>query len=234
MVNNSSDKNKVAIITGATGNLGKAVTEKFLNENFSVVGTATKQDGEKLSNNYEEVIVDLTDEAAAEKFVDEVVNKHQQIDVAILTAGGFAMGKIAESKLSDIKKQFKINFDTAYNAAQPIFKQMLLQNRGRIFLIGSRPGLDARSSKGMIGYGLSKSLIFRLAEMMNDEAKGKNVVTSVIVPSTIDTPQNRTAMPDANFENWVKPEAIASAVYWYCTDEAAVSREPVIKVYNQA
>jgi len=53
-----------------------------------------------------------------------------------------------------------------------------------------------------------------------------------VVPGTIDTPQNRKAMPDANFNNWVKPEAIADAVYWHCTDAASVIREPVIKVYN--
>ncbi len=67
---------------------------------------------------------------------------------------------------------------------------MLKQNSGRVFIIGSKPGLDARNGKGMVAYGLAKSLIFRLAELMNDEAKGKNVVTSVVVPSTIDTPQN--------------------------------------------
>jgi NAD(P)-dependent dehydrogenase (short-subunit alcohol dehydrogenase family) len=140
-------------------------------------------------------------------------------------------------------KQYKLNFETAYNVARPVFIQMMKQNSGRIFIIGSKPGLDARNGKGMIAYSLAKSLIFRLAELMNDEAKarlndavgqGKNVVTSVIVPSTIDTPQNRTAMPDAKFDNWVKPEAIADVVYWHCTDEASVIREPVIKVYNHA
>jgi len=81
---------------------------------------------------------------------------------------------------------------------------------------------------------LAKSLIFRLAELMNDEAKGKNVVTNVVVPSTIDTPPNRKAMPDANFDNWVKPEAIADVIYWHCTNEAAVLRENILKVYNYA
>jgi NAD(P)-dependent dehydrogenase (short-subunit alcohol dehydrogenase family) len=111
---------------------------------------------------------------------------------------------------------------------------MLNQNNGRIFIVGSKPGLDARNSKGMAAYGLAKSLIFRLAELMNDEAKGKNVVTSVIVPSTIDTPQNRSSMPDAHFDNWVKAEDIANVIYWHSASEAAVIREPVIKVYNNA
>ena len=89
-------------------------------------------------------------------------------------------------------------------------------------------------SKGMIGYGLAKSLIFRLAELMNDEAKGTNVVTSVVIPSTIDTPQNRKSMPDADFETWVKPEAIANIIYFHSTEDAAALREVVIKIYNNS
>jgi NAD(P)-dependent dehydrogenase (short-subunit alcohol dehydrogenase family) len=152
----------------------------------------------------------------------------------VLTVGGFAMGKIAETKTADIHKQYKLNFETAYNVARPAFVQMMQQGNGRIFIIGSKPGLSAKNGKGMVAYGLGKSLIFRLAELMNDEAKGHNVVISVVVPSTIDTPQNRKAMPDAAFDSWVKPEAIADAIYFYCTDAAAVLREPVIKVYNNA
>ncbi|MDP4265191.1 MAG: SDR family oxidoreductase, partial [Bacteroidota bacterium] len=83
-------------------------------------------------------------------------------------------------------------------------------------------------------YGMAKSLIFRLAELMNDEAKGHDVVTTVIVPSTIDTPQNRKSMPDADYNKWVKPEAIADIIYTYCVSLTSVIREPVIKVYNNS
>ena len=182
----------------------------------------------------EKVIVDLMDETDSEKFVQQVISKYGGVDAAVLTVGGFAMGKIAETKTADIHKQYKLNFETAYNVARPAFVQMMQQGNGRIFIIGSRPGISAREGKGMVAYGLGKSLIFRLAELMNDEAKGLNVVTSVVVPSTIDTPQNRKAMPDAKFENWVKPEDIADAIHFYCTDAASVLREPVIKVYNNA
>jgi NAD(P)-dependent dehydrogenase (short-subunit alcohol dehydrogenase family) len=94
--------------------------------------------------------------------------------------------------------------------------------------------MEARNGKGMVAYGLAKSLIFRLAELMNDEAKGHNLVTSVIVPSTIDTPQNRKSMPDANFNKWVKAEEIAGIIYYYCSDAARSLREPVIKVYGNS
>jgi len=223
------------LITGAAGNLGKAVAEKFINENYNVTGTIVEKD-DFVSNdkNFESALVDLTDEKASADLIESIIKKHTKIDVAVLTVGGFAMGKIADTKTSDIYKQYKLNFETAYNIAQPVFLQMIKQNSGRIFLIGSKPGLDARNSKGMIAYGLSKSLIFRLAELMNDEAKGKNVVVNVIVPGTIDTPQNRKAMPDADFSKWTKAEAIADIIFWHCSNEASVLREPVIKVYNNA
>jgi NAD(P)-dependent dehydrogenase (short-subunit alcohol dehydrogenase family) len=226
---------KVAIITGASGNLGQAVVSKFLTAEYKVAGTILEHDvaGSKEAD-FEKVVVNLMDEENSLQFVESVIAKHGRIDVAVLTVGGFAMGKVADTSTTDILKQYKLNFETAYNIARPVFRQMMQQGSGRIFIIGSRPGLDAKSGKGMVAYGLAKSLIFRLAELMNDEAKGHNVVTSVVVPSTIDTPQNRKSMPDAKFENWVKPEAIAEAIYFYCTDTAAVIREPVIKVYGNA
>lgn len=223
------------LVTGAAGNLGKAVTEKFIKENYTVTGTVVEKDEFVSDNkNFESVLVDLTDEKASADLVESIIKKYTSIDVAVLTVGGFAMGKIADTKTSDIYKQYKLNFETAYNIAQPVFMQMMKQNSGRIFLIGSKPGLDAKNSKGMVAYGLSKTLIFKLAELMNDEAKGKNIVVNVIVPGTIDTPQNRKAMPDADFSKWTKAEAIADIIFWYCSNEASVLREPVIKVYNNA
>jgi len=228
---------KTAIITGASGNMGQAVVKKFIDEGYKVVGTIIPNDPVPLefpADNFEKVVVDLMNEDESSKFVNDIISKYGSIDAAVLTVGGFAMGSVAETKTSDIGKQYKLNFETAYNAARPIFVQMLKQNSGRIFIIGSRPGLHAMHGKGMVAYGLAKSLIFRLAELMNGEAKGTNVVTSVIVPSTIDTPQNRKTMPDADPEKWVKPEAIADVIYFYCTDQASVLREPVIKVYNNS
>ena len=228
---------KTAIVTGASGNLGQAVIKKLLHEQYYVTGTIIPNDVVKIDvqgQHFETAVVDLTDENAAQQFVNAMAAKHNSIDVAVLTVGGFAMGTIANTTTTDIAKQYKLNFETAYNMARPVFNQMMQQGSGRIFLIGSRPGEDMKNSKGMIGYGLAKSLIFRLAELMNEEAKGKNIVTSVVVPSTIDTPQNRASMPDADFTKWVTPPAIAEVIYFYCSDEGMVVREPVIKVYGGA
>ena len=228
---------KTAIVTGATGSLGRAVVKKFIEEGFFVVGTVLHQDKTNLdvsANTFEKIVVNLDDENETQKFVEKIIEEHKNIDVAVLTVGGFAKGSISETTTSDIKKQYELNFETAYNVARPVFDQMMKQETGRIFMIGSKQGLSSKNGKGAVAYGLAKSLLFRLAELMNAEAKGKNVVTSVVVPSTIDTPQNREGMPDAQFGNWVKAESIADLIYWYCTDEAAVIREPVIKVYNNA
>lgn len=228
---------KTAIVTGASGNLGQAVVKKFIDKGYKVFGTVIPNDPAQLdfpAESFQAIVVDLMNEEASQKFVADVISKEGSIDVAVLTVGGFAMGNIANTSTSDIMKQYKLNFETAYNIAKPSFIQMLKQNSGRIFFIGSRPGINAANSKGMVAYGLGKSLIFRLAELMNEEAKGHNVVSAVVVPSTIDTPQNRQAMPDAHFDSWVKPEDIAGIIYYHTTEETNTLRETVIKAYNNA
>lgn len=230
-------RNKIAIVTGASGNLGQAVVKKFIAEGYYVIGTVIPNDPAKLDyppNSFEKVVVDLLNETDSEKFIEAVISSHRRIDVAILTVGGFATGKIVETKTSDIHTQYKLNFETAYNIARPSFVQMMNQSNGRIFIVGSRPGLDAKSGKGMVAYGLAKSLVFRLADLLNEEAKGQNIVTTVVVPSTIDTEANRNAIPNGDFNSWVKPEQIANTIYYYCSDSASALREPVIKIYNNA
>ncbi len=228
---------KTAIITGASGNLGQSVVKKFVREGYKIIGTVAPNDTMKYefpAGQFEKIVVDLLGEEECKKVIDAVISKNGSIDVAVLTVGGFAMGHIENTTTSDLLQQYRLNFETAYNIARPVFIQMLKQDAGRIFLIGSKPGLEAKNSTGMIAYGLGKSLIFRLAELMNEEAKGYNVVTNVIVPGTIDTPQNRKAMPDADFNNWIKAEEIANVIYYYSSDAANSLREPVIKVYGNS
>lgn len=231
-----NDLNKIAVVTGASGNLGQAVVKKFLDEGYTVVGTShSKSTGtDPTQKSFEEVAVDLLNEESCERLVNDVVEKYGKIDVAVLTAGGFTMGNIDSTTSSDMYKQYQLNFETTYNIARIIFMQMMKQSSGRLFLIGSRQGLDASKGKETIAYTLSKSLIFRLAEIMNAEAKGKNVVTTVIVPGTIDTPPNRKSMPEADFSRWVQPAQIADAISFYSGDRADAIREPVIKMYNKS
>ena len=228
---------KIAIITGASGNLGRATIKKFIDGGYFVVGTVIPGDPVNLDfpvDQFERAFVDLLNEDDSQKFVDAVVSKYGRIDVAILTVGGFTAGRIAETKTSDISKQYKLNFETTYNITRPVFGQMKKQNQGRIFIIGSRPGLDSRHGKGMVAYGLAKSLLFRLADLLNDESGGQDIVTSVVIPSTIDTEANRKAMSNADFKTWVQADQIAEAIYFYSSELASALREPIIKVYNNA
>lgn len=228
---------KNAIVTGASGNLGQSVVKRFMEGGYRVTGTALANDTVSFDHPpglFEKEVVDLLNEEEARKFVEKIIAQHNTIDAAVLTVGGFAMGNIADTSAADMLKQYQLNFETTYHIAQPVFTQMIKQNSGRIFIIGSRPGLAAWHGSGMVAYSLAKSLLVRLAELMNGEARGKNVVTSVVVPSTIDTPQNRKAMPDAPFHDWVKPEDIANVIFYHSSEEAKALRETVIKVYNNA
>lgn len=225
---------KNAIVTGAAGNLGQAVVKKFLHEGYKVVGTVHRETSAVEANSrYRQVVIDLGDEDKVSRFVKSITEELGSLDAVVLTVGGFAMGNLENTSSVDLGKQYKLNFETAYHVARPVFLKMMEQGSGRIFFIGSRPGLEVKSGKSMVAYSLAKSLLFRLAELMNEEAGKSDVVVSVVVPSTIDTPDNRTSMPGADFNKWVTPEAIADVIHFYCSGEGRVLREPVLKVFGK-
>lgn len=228
---------KTVIITGANGNLGTAVTKNFLSKNYKVIATVRKEEDLKelpQHQNLQVEVLDLTNEEKAEAFVHKIIQQYKTIDGALLLVGGFAAGDVNVTKSEDIKKQISLNFDTAYHVTRPLFQHMMQQNNGKIVFIGARPALQATAGKNLIAYGLSKSLLFKLAEYLNAEAKGKNVTVSVIAPSTIDTEPNRKSMPDADFNKWVKPEALAEVLEFLISENGSVLRETVLKVYNNA
>ena len=114
---------------------------------------------------------------------------------------------MADATGNEVKTMFAINFETAYNVARPVYSHMCGRGKGRIVLMGARPALEPAAAKTSVAYALSKSLLFKLAEILNADAEGKDVVTHVVVPSTIDTPNNRKWMPNADFDSWVKAGA---------------------------
>jgi NAD(P)-dependent dehydrogenase (short-subunit alcohol dehydrogenase family) len=151
-----------------------------------------------------------------------------------LLVGGFAMGGIDKTTGADIDKMISLNFKTAFFLARALYQHMKSNGYGRLVLVGARPALIAEQGKAMLAYALSKSMLFKLAEFLNADAKGKNVVVSVIAPSTIDTPQNRESMPKANPDDWVKPEQIADVLEFICGEKNDPIREAVYKLYNNA
>lgn len=204
------------IVTGTSGNLGKAVATKFFNEKYHVFGTVHKGDVFAIAKGgviWEDVAVDLTDATAAGIFVKNAIRKHKDMSAAILTVGGFAMGNIEKTDTAGIQKMVQLNFYTAYHVAQPVWQHMMQQGRGRIYLVGSLPGEDTHKAKDMVAYGLSKSMLFQLANLLNVSADNKDVITKVVVPNIINTPENKKAMPGADSSGWTEPSAIADLIY---------------------
>lgn len=228
---------KNIIITGANGQLGMAVVKKFLATGHQVIAVdrSGKVPGYLTSKDlYTAYKINLDKEEEVTAFSQQAIKKYGKIEGALLLAGGFAMGGINDADGDALKKMFAMNFDTAYHLSRQLFQHMLQNGYGRIVFIGSRPALNATEGKSKLGYALSKSLLFKLAELLNAEAKGKNVVAAVIAPSTIDTVPNREAMPDANFDAWVKPEQIAEVLDFICSEKGLPARESVYKLYNNA
>jgi len=227
---------KNVLITGASGNLGHATVAKFAQQGYTIIAMVTPGKPHGFStegiHTYE---ADLTNEKSTDSAVKKIIENHGEITAALLLVGGFALGTLQSTDGEMMKKMFALNFDTAYFVTRPVFQQMLKQpGGGKIILIGSRPGLNPRDGRGSLAYSLSKSLIFRLAEVLNAEGSAKNVTASVIVPSTIDTEINRKEMPDKDFTAWVKPEQIADAMLFLCSEHGNPLRETVLKIYNRA
>lgn len=228
---------KTVLITGAAGNLGSAVLRKFLTSGYRVIATVQNReqlDAMEQNSNLEARVVNLNNENEASGFISEMTAKYGQIDAALLLVGGFAAGDIEHTTADDLRKQYSLNFETAYFVARPLFTHMMSHGYGRLVFVGARPALQAAAGKSLVAYALSKSLVFKLAEFLNAEAKGKNVTATVVVPSTIDTAINRQSMPDAYPENWVKASQIADLMEMICSETGAPLRETVLKVYNNA
>ena len=228
---------KSVIITGANGNLGTAVVKRFLETDYRVIAVDTANDKLSFASSntfFEWINIDLKDEQQTEKVISDILQKYQSIQASLFLAGGFAMGSIQKTKASQIKDMIGLNFETAYNPSRLLFNHMNEKGFGRIVFVGARPAIKTQDAKNMIAYALSKSLLFKLAEILNETAKGKNVVTSVIVPSTIDTPANRASMPDADPATWVTPDQIAEALLFLCSEKGIPLRETILKLYNDA
>lgn len=228
---------KTVIITGGNGNLGTAVTKEFLNKNYRVVATVSSENamsGFQVHPNLDIMVVNLTNEKETHDFVQASIQKYGTIDSALLLVGGFAMGGLAETSGEDLRSQITLNFETAYNVTRPLFEHLTKNKRGKIIFIGARPALNPVQGKGLIAYSLSKSLLFKLSEFLNEAAKGTNVTVSVVVPSTLDTPLNRKSMPEVNPENWVKPSEVAETLEFLISDTSNALRETVLKMYNNA
>jgi NAD(P)-dependent dehydrogenase (short-subunit alcohol dehydrogenase family) len=223
------------LITGAAGNLGQAVVDKLKGENHNILAVVSPGKSASISDTKIKVYeADLTRENDVAILTEKIIYEYKTIDAVILLAGGYTYGGVQDADMTTIKKMIAMNFETAYTVVRPVFQQMVKQNGGRIILVGARPAIDPKFGKQSLAYALSKSLIFTLANLLNAEGAEKKVITSVIVPSTIDTPANRQSMPKADFSKWVSAESIADNIAFLVSENADALREPVLKLYGQA
>lgn len=224
------------IISGASGGLGKDVVKKLSSLGNHLFVTYGAKNAGLFDNdpNVNTTVVDLTDEQAALSFVNKTVAQAKSIQAGVFLVGGYAPGDLRHTDDQLLQKMFDLNFFTAFHLVKPLMDHFEGNGGGQFIFVGAKPALEAEQGKDNFAYALSKSLIFKMAEFINAAGKSKNITATVIVPSTIDTPANREAMPDADFTKWVAPADIAEGISFVLSEAGKKLREPVLKIYNQA
>jgi NAD(P)-dependent dehydrogenase (short-subunit alcohol dehydrogenase family) len=234
----NSLKDKVAIITGAVGNLGVATARAFQQAGAHTVLVDRSPD--RLRDVFQEIAgsighllvggVDLSDPASLAKLIEQTLSRFGRVDVLVNTVGAFRGGKpVHEADPADWDFLFNANVRTTLYCCRAVIPQMLKQKRGRIINVSSREGLEAHA--GLAAYSASKSAVLRLTECLSAELKASDINVNCIMPSVIDTPQNRAAMPDADFSKWVAPEAIADVIAFLASDASRAINGAAIPVF---
>lgn len=216
-------KNKTVLITGAAGALGKEVARvaQHLQANVVLLDLAFPE--EMMSNNCHSV--DLSDIEA----VKATVTKIGRIDGLINVAGGFDMGPaLYDVTQDDWDKMFTINVTTARNTIAAVVPKMIEQGGGSVVNVGAFAALSGVGK--MSAYCASKSVVMNMTESLSDEVKNLGINVNAVLPSIIDTAANRSAMPEANFDEWVKPEQLANVMCFLLSDEASAIHGALIPV----
>jgi NAD(P)-dependent dehydrogenase (short-subunit alcohol dehydrogenase family) len=209
---------KVIVVTGASGALGRVVVEAALARGAKVAGVDhARSEIADTADRMELGGVDLSDAAQARQAVDAVAAHFGGLDVLINIAGAFSFETIADGDPKTWQRLYAINVLTALNAARAAIPHLLASPAGRIINIGAIGALQAGS--GMGPYAASKAGVHRLTEALAAELKGK-VTVNAVLPSTIDTPANRAAMPKADFAKWVTPDELANVILFLAGDDA--------------
>lgn len=215
--------NKVVVVTGAGGNIGQVVARRFAAEGAKVV-LVGRSEGE-LSAIAQELggivgVADVTDPASLDALVKQVEGSYGKIDVLAHTVGGYNAGTpVHESGLDVWDKMMNLNARSVYVSCGRVAKHMVDNNiNGRIIAILAKNAYKGTPNHG--AYSASKAAAQRVLESMAAELGKLGITVNAIVPSTIDTPQNRAGSPNADYSKWVKPEEIADAILFLAADES--------------
>jgi NAD(P)-dependent dehydrogenase (short-subunit alcohol dehydrogenase family) len=217
----------VIMITGAGGNLGRAVVEKLSSKGarlaciernpgaLAVLIASLSPDVEVLALDR----VDLADMVSCKDAVRKVQDRFGRIDALVNTVGGFKMGPVTEAGIDQWDALMTMNARTAYAISAAVLPGMQERKHGRIVHIAASPGLKAGGRQA--AYAASKAAVIRLTEAIAAENRSYRITANCILPGTIDTPQNREAMPDADTANWVPAGAIARLIAFLVSNEAS-------------
>jgi NAD(P)-dependent dehydrogenase (short-subunit alcohol dehydrogenase family) len=225
---------KTIVVTGGLGALGSIVAETAAKRGASVAlldhaPTLPAGFAERLGANTLIVGgVDLTSLAAAETAMASIKTKFGGVDALLNIAGGFQWETIADGKVDAWDRMYAMNLKTALNACKAALPYLMDSGAGRIVNVGAGSALHAASGFGP--YAASKSAVHRLTESLADELKLKGVTVNAVLPSIIDTAQNRRDMPNADFSRWVSPADLAAVMLFLASDEAKAVTGALIPV----
>jgi NAD(P)-dependent dehydrogenase (short-subunit alcohol dehydrogenase family) len=231
----------VVVITGAVGNLGLATARVFQRAGCKTVLVDRSPD--RLIKTFADLVdspnhllaggVDLSNPVSVEKLAADALARFGRLDVLVNTVGAWGGGKpVHEESVATWEFLYDVNLRTTLHCCRAVIPQMLKQARGKIINVASRDGL--KGSAGFGAYSASKSAVVRLTEALADELKSSNVNVNCLLPGTIDTPQNRAAIPRAEFSNWVEPSALADIILFLASDAARAIHGAAIPAYGKA
>lgn len=218
------DDAPTVMVTGAAGNLGHAVASAFANDgaNLVLVGSSRASLAQRYGDEDEHrmlVAVDLRDRAAVERAVASIVARFGRIDVLCNIAGGFRMGEAVHETSDDTWNfLFDINVRTLLNCVRAVVPHMLEQRRGKIVNVAAFAAQKGVAAMG--AYCASKSVVVRLTESMAAELRERNINVNCVLPTILDTPENRAAMPKADPSRWVALGDLAGVVMFLASDRA--------------
>lgn len=232
--------NPVAVITGGTGGLGRAIVPRLANRGFkmgvSYVIPAEAAELEEQTGLDEDRLmlrrVDSTDSEALNGFFKEVRAEMGPIGVVIALVGGWAGGRDVE-ETDDVRfeRMLDLNLRSAFYAVRSAVPHLRESGRGRIILIGSRAAYEA--PPGQAAFNIAKAGVAALAKSVAHELTDTEITANAILPSLIDTEATRTAVPFADFIDLPKPADIASVVDFLCMDESQVINGAAIPTYGK-
>jgi len=231
---------QVVLITGATGDFGPHVVRAFAEAGARLAPTGRKLDGAEalvrdLGLGPDRALpyaADVTEAASVAAWIEAVKQKWGRADVLVNIAGGYKPGKpVQEMAEADWDFMLNLNARSAFLTCRAVIPLMLAQGRGKIINIGAKAALAA--GRKSTAYAVSKAAVLRLTEALSAEVRDQNINVNAVVPSTIDTPGNRTAQPEADTSKWVKPEELAAVVLFLASEAANAIHGAHIPVYGR-